>query len=197
MRRAHLASVALLVATGCAPRLYTEGGGKEEAWKAPDNDWPIAEPPAGLVAEGFDEGMVVPDVRLADQFGQEVSLWQFWGQVVALDVSTMWCAPCQELASNAETLLAEYTSEPVIFVTILLEDTEGDPPDQADLAEWVKAFDISTPVLQDGDRVTGGAVRQGQYPALLVIDDDLEVVARISPPDEGVLKDAIDEALAE
>ena len=65
-----------------------------------------------LAQEGFREGQVIPDMRLMDQYGDEVSAWQFYGMVIALDFSTEWCAPCQELAKE----VAASVSVPIIGI---------------------------------------------------------------------------------
>ncbi|MDP6932506.1 MAG: hypothetical protein QGG40_06290, partial [Myxococcota bacterium] len=66
---------------GCPPELTSPGSG-QSTWEAPENTWPVAEPPADLEAEGLGEGQVVPDFLLQDQHGDMVSLWQFHGMVV-------------------------------------------------------------------------------------------------------------------
>ena len=78
-----------LVFGGCVPVLVSpDGGASAGPWEAPDNTWPMNEPPEGLTATTMAAGEVVPEFRLADQFGATVSLWQFYGMVVIVDVST-------------------------------------------------------------------------------------------------------------
>ena len=190
MRSMVLATIgAALTLTGCIPRLYSAGtdidvtGGD---WVAPENDWPIATPPANIAGEGYDVGQVVPEFLLTDQFGADVSLWQFYGNVILLDISTIWCAPCQELASHAEDTWLDYRDRGFMHVTVLQEDLEGDPPDGADLNEWVEAFDLTTPVLADPDLQTGDAIRAGQFPTVLLINRDLVIVDRVGTTEDEV-----------
>ncbi len=57
---------------GCVPVLESpEGEAPSGVWEAPENGWPIAEPPAGLEAEGYADGEVVPDVRGIDANGRD------------------------------------------------------------------------------------------------------------------------------
>src|SRR5687768_2227270 len=92
-----------VISTGCVPHLYSSGGaGQPSEWVAPENTWTVTPPPATLEAQGYGEGDVIPDFRLVDQHGDEVSLWQFYGNVILLDVSTIWCGPCQQLALETE-----------------------------------------------------------------------------------------------
>ena len=185
-----------LALVACTPELYTSAGpGGEWTWSAPDNQWPAGEPPAQTVGDGFSIGQVPPDFRLPDQFGDEVSLWQFHGKVVLLDISTMWCAPCQELAQGTQATQEEFGEE-LVYLTVIQEDVASEPPTLDDLNLWADNFGISSPVLGDGDKATAGAVQQGQYPAVLVLGRDLRVVQRVNPPDDAGVHTAISEILS-
>jgi thiol-disulfide isomerase/thioredoxin len=183
--------------SGCIPHLYTTSGSDWD-WEAPVNQWLMGSPPQGLVGTGFFEGQVVPDFFLEDQQGEWVSLWQFYGNIVVLDVSTMWCAPCQELAAGVVETSAHYGDEGFIYVTVLQETANGSPPETSDLAWWADTFGIGvgSPVLSDPDKLgTGSAIQQGEYPALLVIDREMTVIKRVDPPNDENLRDVIDELL--
>ncbi|MCB9663524.1 MAG: redoxin domain-containing protein [Alphaproteobacteria bacterium] len=188
-----LPGLLLVLASACEPRLYTEGGPvADAAWTPPENSWPVGAPPEDLRPEGMGVGRVVYDVRGLDQHGDELSLWQFHGSWVLLDVSTMWCAPCRDLAIGTEALWQEYRDRGLVTVTLLLEDTHGDPPKVADLKQWatLASLDpehdyelITAPVVSDPKGRSGSieAIERGQYPALLLISPDLQVTRRIEP----------------
>ena len=57
-------------------------------------------------------------------------------------------------------------------------------------------FEITSPVLGDGDKATAAAVQQGQYPAVLVIGPDLTVLERVNPPDDAEVHNAVERALS-
>jgi peroxiredoxin len=197
MMTSHPALLLVLAGLGlqaCVPDL-TSKGGNAGPWEPPENQWPLREPPANLVGTGFAEGQVPPDFRLVDQHGDEVSLWQFYGSVVLLDVSTMWCGPCQEVASHTEDTYEAFKDDGFMYLTVLHEDVENRPPNQEDLEEWAEGFDITAPVLADGDQATGAAVTQGQYPAVLVIGRDMTVIDRPRSLDAATIDRAIEDAL--
>lgn len=188
----------LLLTAGCAPHLYTsDGTGEPWSWEAPENRWATQAPPEGTRGIGFAVGQTVPDVRVPDQFGDEVSLWQFSGRVVLFDISTMWCAPCQELAEGTEATIDYYADDPFAYLTVLQENVESQPPDQEDLNLWADNFEITGAVLADGERQTAAAVQQGQFPAVLVIGPDLVVRERVNPATDEEVHNAVDRALAE
>ena len=139
-----------LAMIACVPHLNTEHPVEPVGeWTAPENSWATSPPPAGLEGEGFDVGDIVVDVRLPDQFDDEVSVWQFFGHLVVLDVSTMWCAPCRELAETTQHTVDTY-GDALQYVTVLQEDPDGDPPTTEDLGSWANVYGLSTPVLGDG-----------------------------------------------
>ncbi len=59
----------------------------------PDNSWWHAmesDVPADLAGTGWSNGDVANNFTLVDQFGDEVELYQFYGQVIVLDVFAYW-----------------------------------------------------------------------------------------------------------
>ena len=194
--------VALFAMSGCIPHLETSGGsGGEWTWAAPENQWPSEAPPEGTTGQGWSEGQTAPDFLLVDQYGDMVSLWQFYNHIVVVDVSTMWCAPCQEIATGTEELAQHYPEE-LVYVTILHEDVHAEPPDVEDPNTWAETFGITAPILADGvegdeGNQTSAAVLVGSYPAILVLDRDLTVAERVNSPDHALLEEAVANLLGE
>jgi len=187
---------ALLSAGGCVPQLYTTVPPEPvNDWDAPVNSWTLSEPPPGLAPEGYEVGQVVPDLRLPDQFGEEVALWQFYGSVVLIDIATLWCAPCQALAEDAEETWEDYRDQGFVYLTVMQENLEGDPPEPEDIELWVENYALTSPVLADGDKVAWDAIKNNAYPAVLLIGRDLVVAERIDPPTAETVREAIEGAL--
>jgi peroxiredoxin len=168
------------------------------SWTLPVNSWPSTDgPPDGLQGEEFDVGDIVPDVRLPDQFGAEVSLWQFFGNVIVLDVSTIWCLPCQALAEGTQETQDTYGAQGFTYVTVLQENNYFEPPTIDDLNLWVTEYGLSTPVLSDGDK-TGASVidpTKPSWPVVLVIDREMRVHEKVDPPEDAGVRAAIEEVL--
>lgn len=192
-----LTAVLAILASGCVPELKTKGGDAAADWEAPTNRWiPGDGPPEGDIScGGYDVGDTLCDLRLTDQHGDEVSLWQFWGHIVVLDISTMWCRPCQELAVTTQDTAEHFAPHGMTYLTVLQEDVEGAAPKPADLEEWGETFGIEAPILNDGGLEAGDAIYNGTYPALLLIDRDMRVVDRVAPPDGAILDAAIEDLL--
>lgn len=193
MSIARISLLTVLVA-GCVPSLYSSGSSQGE-WVPPENSWPISEPPPDLVGVGYQERQTIPDARLRDQHGAEVSTWQFYGEVVLIDISTMWCSPCQDIARHVQPTQDDYADEGFVYLTILHENVHNQPPSQADLDEWAEAFGIEAPILADGDQVTAAAVTQNQYPAVIIVGRDMSVVERVKVLTDAEIRKAVERAL--
>ena len=141
----------VVIAAGCMPELTSPPGGELDLadWLPPENSWDAADAlPGDLSPEGFLEGQTVPDVRLMDQHGDEVSLWQFYGNVIAIDLSTMWCG-LQGLAKHVDETWEDYRDQGFMYLTMLPEN-RLQRPQQDDLALWGETHDHPRPSGQRG-----------------------------------------------
>ncbi len=188
--------IALFFVTACTPHLVSEeGGGAGTDCDVSGNQWDFSEAPDDLRGEGYAEGQVPHDFCLEDQFGETVSLWQFHGSVILLDISTMWCRPCQQIASDVTETWHDYRDEGFIYLTMLPEDVEGDDPDNADLNEWADNFGIEAPVIGDDGTYAYAVEPNSLWPVLMLIDRDMRIVAdRIEATDEAI-RAAIEQTL--
>jgi thiol-disulfide isomerase/thioredoxin len=189
--------LALLLGAGCIPVLHSPDGGADDtgAWVAPTNEWPVATPPEGLESEGWDEGEVVPDFLLPDQHEDNVSLWQFYGMVTVVDVSTSWCAPCQQLAGGVQAIADDYRADGVEYVTMLDQNLEHETPSIDDLNEWGDYFGIAEPIVADTTAWTSEPYPAPDYPILLLVGRDMRMIGRISQSDDEAVRAAIEAAL--
>lgn len=182
----------LLIA--CIPVLVSPGDDVSSEYVKPVNAWPAAESVPALVGEGFAEGEVVEHWTGLDQNGQDVDLWQFYGQVWVLDISTIWCQPCQDIAAEAQATADDYAADGFVYVTLLAEDKDGEVPDEADLDFWADTFGITQPVVSDTAQ-SSADLTGGQFPFVAVVGRDLTVSARVEVPSDEAIRAAIDAAL--
>ena len=144
----------------------------------PDNDWWHADAedvPSALAGTGFRTGDVAYDFTAIDQNGDEVQLYQFYGQVILLDVLTEWCGPCQDLAPHGEEVWQQYKDDGLVYIAVMQEDSGGARPDADDAARWASAFELTHPVLADGDQFNDSYIVSG-YPTVVVIDREMNIV---------------------
>lgn len=187
---------------GCVPDLKSppwagDVWGDASSWEAPENRWDYLDgPPSDLESEGYQQGDVFPNIELVDQHGDTVSFWQFYGMVIALDISTMWCGPCRGLAKEVDHTWKDYRDEGFIYLTMLPENLQGQPPDRNDLNQWANEFDITAPVLSDRPGYSYDIAPDGGWPRILVIGRDMRVTEpQVSPPEDAAIRTAIEAAL--
>ena len=191
MRTILLFALALL-AVGCSPRNAIEQG-EVEANECPDSPWP-AVPSAytDYEATGAEEGQGIGTWTLPDQFGCATDMRQFLGSVSVLDISSVWCGPCNEAAATSmevfEAIREEHKAS--FFLTLLVQDELAGPAGVDDAAEWAEKYDLAYPVVVD-DRES---VRQDYgviaFPVFLFIAPTGEVYERFEgkPEDSEILE---------
>jgi len=194
-----------LLAMGCVPVLESPNTGSADSgpdtedcsWEALQNTWEQSTPPNCLEAQGFEEGQVVPDMRLVDQHGDTVSLWQFYGDLIVLDFSTMWCAPCAVLAEGVDETWEEFEGEGFMYLTVLSQDVFSNVPDVEDLTQWADDHSITAPVLSDDGTYTDEVIPPGaSFPLLMLIDRNMKVsVGQITPAEDAAVRSAVEAAL--
>ena len=99
---------------------------------------------------GYDPGDNPCNFELINQDGNIVSLYDLFGKPIIIDFSTMWCYYCQVAASEIDQVATAYEDRDLVYMTILAQDFQGQPADQADLEEWSLHFgigNVNTPVL--------------------------------------------------
>jgi thiol-disulfide isomerase/thioredoxin len=128
-----------------------------------------------------------------DQYGEQVELYEHYGKVILLDLSAMWCGPCNMIAPYGEQWVQRLGEENFIWITVLLEDTNRDTVELSDLQVWATTHGITLPVLagsrdmidlteplEDGYPVTS-------WPTLVVIDRGMTLQHGINGWNEAVI----------
>lgn len=182
--------------TACIPVLTSpDDSGASSCWMEADNQW-VSHNPGDLRAEGFGLGQVPPDMCMLDQNGDQVSLWQFYGEVILLDVSAEWCAPCQELAEGVDETWKEFESQGFMYLTLLTEDQFSEPPNQEVLEKWATDYSITAPVLSDTENYKQQLVPDGAYPRLILLNRNMEIVIdKVNPATEEVIQQVVHDEL--
>jgi hypothetical protein len=144
----------------------------------------------------FNGGDHICDLTLTNADNQMDNLYSHYGEVIVLDVSAMWCGPCQEAAWNSNSV--KVTSGGVEWITVLIENLEGDTPTVEDGKTWGNYFGIpyneillGSPDNRDTEGFNGFA--NTGWPYFLILDKDL----MIRVVQQGWNKDKILQEIAE
>lgn len=161
----------------------------------PENTWfhalESAVPDEG-VQTGMNEGDVPANFTLTDQHGDDVSLYQFTGKIVVLDVYAEWCPPCRENAPHGEELWLAGGGE-IVLLASMQEDVDYSPASAEGIARWVEDFELTHPVLADSENVNRAYAASG-FPTYVVIGRDMTILrADLWPFDTEWVLGLIDE----
>jgi cytochrome oxidase Cu insertion factor (SCO1/SenC/PrrC family) len=136
---------------------------------------------------------------LMDQHGDMVELYDQHGKVIVIDLSTIWCGVCNNIAQEGDEWLNDYGADNFIWLTILIDNATGDPPTLADIQSWATHYNISTPVLV-GDRSMVDLTAETGYPVtgwptLVVIDQDMVLQYGINGWNESTIRGWVESLL--
>jgi len=70
----------------------------------------------------YNGGDHICDLSLPTAGGGFDNIYSHYGEVIVIDVSAMWCGPCQEAAWNSNSI--KVTTGGVTWITVLIEDLE-------------------------------------------------------------------------
>lgn len=138
----------------------------------------------------------VCDFERPDSSGTSISLYDFSGSPIVLDLSAMWCGPCQAAAADTNNIVSRYSDNNLRYITVLFEDLQGDHPEADDLQQWVDNFSITEPVLGSDYSLLNADSTQGfplrAWPTFILIDEDLTIRERVEGYNQQNLDEAID-----
>jgi len=180
-----LISLFALLLSGCAATLDSDVG-VEDSTQVDNRQWHTWEECGALPGEN------PCNFTLLDQNNKEVELYDFYGKVIILDLSAMWCGICVNIAGTSETLVDDLGSDKVVWITVLIEDESGLPPDQSDLQRWESQHGGSGPILA-GDRSLVDPTGETGYPVtgwptVVVIDQKMTVFNGITGWSEDMVR---------
>tara|TARA_Y100000034_G_scaffold53996_1_gene66201 strand:- start:1850 stop:2440 length:591 start_codon:yes stop_codon:yes gene_type:complete len=186
------------ILSACAPTLQ----GEIDTSLA-DASTPVEEIVIGVQANdscGHAVGDKVCDLILKDQNDELWRLYDLEGNVIVLDFSAMWCAPCQNAASTVQQTQDDYESEGFNYITVLIDDPAADTVELDEVQAWADSHGIeTTSVLQGSRDLIDQTAIEGypivSWPTFVFIDRDLNVHWGIYGFNEEYIRTQIEEML--
>lgn len=120
------------------------------------------------------EGDPAPEFTLPVMGGGEVSLSDYRGQVVLINIWATWCDPCREEMPFMEQQYQRMKELPFEILAVST-DRRG----EVDVRPFVEEYGLTFPILLDTDKDVADAFQSSKYPESFIIDKDGIIVRRI------------------
>src|SRR3990170_3318120 len=149
--------------------------------------WGLVKVQAGPRAAG-----PAPDCTLTTFGGEQVTLSDLRGRVVAINFWASWCPPCREEAAYLELTWRDYKDRGVVFIGVDYVDTEREA------LAYIAEFDITYPNGPDeGTRISQAYRIQGVPETFFVAKDGTLRGVKIGPLAAPELEQRLEALLAE
>ena len=118
--------------------------------------------------------------ELRDQNDELVNLYDFHGSTIVLDLSAMWCGPCQIAGSDVQGTIERFAGHDIKYITVLIDNLQGEPPTLSDAQNWAANLGIETePILQGSRDLLNSNPELGwpleSWPTFILITSDMEI----------------------
>lgn len=146
------------------------------------------------VSENAAAPVPAPDFSFADATGKVISLSDFKGKVVYVDVWATWCVPCRAEMPKLKELEKEYHGKDIVFLSVSV-----DP--QKDYAKWerfVIEHELKGVQLFAGDKAKELDLPYGirSIPRFILVGKDGSLIEKDAPrPSSSEIKVVLDAAL--
>jgi thiol-disulfide isomerase/thioredoxin len=185
--RLSAALAAVLALSACAGGTEIQTGGEEDRFISGDGSATVFE--AG-------ERDAAPDVTGTTFEGDELSLSEYEGQILVLNVWASWCGPCRAEQPVLDEVHTEYGDLGVDFLGVNIKDNE------TAAVAYTNSKGVLYPSLYDQPGEIPQAFRDTvpprAIPSTLVIDPDGNIAARvIGPTTYGQLTGLLDPLVVE
>jgi len=150
-------------------------------------------PAAKAEGVGTEPGQTPPAFALPDLSGNEVSLSDFHGKVVILDLWATWCPPCRREIPFLVSLYEQYKDQGLVVVGVGLDQGGASV-----IAPFVEANSVTYTILV-GDQTISQQYRVSGIPMTLMIDRDGRVASKdvgFAPTMEGEMRARVEELLS-
>jgi len=120
------------------------------------------------------------DFTFVDQYGDMFQLYDNYNTVMVIDFSAMWCSVCNNIAHDAQVFMDSYGDQGFLWVTVLIDNSQGDPPSEQDIQTWADIYGVSdAPVLAADRSIIDLTANDGfpvsSWPTIIVVDKEMVI----------------------
>jgi peroxiredoxin len=122
-------------------------------------------------------GQPAPDFTFPDLDGKEVSLSDFRGKVVLVNIWATWCPPCRDEMPSMQKLYERFNGEQFEILAVSI-DADG----REAVAPFMEQMNLTFPALLDPDEKIRGLYAITGVPESFIIDRNGILVDRVIGP---------------
>jgi len=130
---------------------------------APETAVNAVEPQAGEVPQ---RGMIAPDFHLTTLKGEEVSLSDYKGEVVAVNLWATWCPPCRAELPGMNAVYDAYKEDGLVMLAVNGREEESL------VSSFIESEGFTFPVLLDPQGQVMSIYSVYSFPTTYIIDRD-------------------------
>ena len=120
------------------------------------------------------DGFMAPDFTFPDMNGKSVSLSQFRGKIVFLNIWATWCGPCRIEMPDMEKLYRKFKKEDLVILAVSI-DRQGEPV----VKPFTKELELTFPILLSPDGSIQRIYMVNALPSSFIIDKSGRIVTRV------------------
>jgi peroxiredoxin len=138
------------------------------------------------VTPGFKKGVSAPNFTFPDLNGNTVSLADFKGKVILLNIWATWCLPCVEEMPSMEKLYKKLKNEGLEILAVSIDEAGAEV-----VGPFMKNHKLSFPALTDTEGKTKTLYQITGVPESFIIDQDGVIVEKVIGPRDWASSGAI------
>jgi peroxiredoxin len=146
-------------------------------------------------ARGVEVGHKAPAYSTSNLAGEEVSLDDYLGQVVLVNIWATWCGPCRVEMPSIQALYDHYKDR---GFTVLAVSIDAGPGYTEKVREFVAELELTFPILLDPDGRITKAFQTIGVPETFVLDREGRIVKRVigatdwdSPANQALIEELL------
>jgi len=105
-----------------------------------------------------------PELPLEDLDGKRVSLWEYKGSVVLVNLWATWCPPCKEEMPALQSFYESHRAEGFVLIGVDQEET------REVVLPFVEEYGLTFPIWLDEDYLAQREFKTNSLPSSFVID---------------------------
>jgi cytochrome c biogenesis protein CcmG/thiol:disulfide interchange protein DsbE len=141
------------------------------------------------------EGFLAPDFTLPDQNGVDMTLSDFQGQAVLVNIWASWCSPCKQEMPAMQQIYQDYQDRGFTILAVNAANQDS----RADAEAFVQEMGLTFPILFDQNGQVSELYQVRALPSSFFIlpDGTIQEVVIGGPMAEALLYTRVENLLAE